>query len=345
MTMVSMNSSDSPLCQLCGKADTRTFAVAKDYNWKIPGFFNYLICSVCGFVFQNPDCVVTDFSRLYPRFYVSHVNGSSKETGNKINTGANAVRAAALGTFSASGNLFDIGCGSGFFLEYMRQRGWDVSGLDPAKEHVTFANKELGLDTVANGFWPDPANIKGKMDAVSFLHAIEHFEKPVEALSATREILNPGGLLLIETPNSVSWPIRIFRSRALALDAPRHMVLFDSNTLSMALEKAGFKILRLFTYSPSTLEYTESVRYILQDLGLRRQVPKKNSAADCSNSSQVNSKKSEVMFFSAGKMTMHFFEKLLFRSLNAIADRLGYGCNLIAVARMIENDGTVQSQR
>jgi 2-polyprenyl-3-methyl-5-hydroxy-6-metoxy-1,4-benzoquinol methylase len=335
VTKLLLKSTDNLVCPLCKSTKSGTFTVAKDYNWGVSGSFTFLRCTDCGLVFQNPEGAKKSYSQIYPQFYGAYANGSSRDYEDKINTHANAIRGRALETFLASGTLFDVGCGSGFFLKFMKRRGWDVSGLDPAKEHVAFAKERLKIKNVHQGFWPAADRHMKKVDAVSFLHVIEHLQNPGRALLEAKEMMHSGGVIIIETPNVESWPIRIFRSRALTLDAPRHMVLFSLKTLSIALEKAGFKILHLVTFSPSTLEYTESIRYLMQDLGLRKRILKNITVTDDRGEDHKRLISPNNSLSSKAKRAVHFYEKLLFRGVNVLSDRLGHGCNLMAVAKVI----------
>lgn len=307
--------------------------MSKDYNWGISGSFIYLRCAGCDLVFQNPICLDKNFSQLYPQFYGAHANGSAKDLDGKINTRANAIRARTLETFLASGTLFDVGCGSGFFLEFMRRRGWHVSGLDPAEEHVAFAKDQLGLDNLSQGLWPSVDSNMERVGAVSFLHVIEHLDHPVKNLAAAREILEPGGLLLIETPNIKSWPARIFRSRWVTLDAPRHLNLFSPDNLCYALEQADFEILHLATYSPSTIEYTESIRYALMDLKLRRGVNPNQNAENRTAAKGLDNELAFSHYIPCLKQRFHYCERLFFYCVNSLADLMGCGCNVLIVAR------------
>ncbi len=322
-------------CPLCGKADSRSFAVTKDYNWGISGSFNYLRCTDCGLVFQNTKCLGKKISQLYPKFYGTHSADSTEDFESKINTRANSIRAETLENFLASGAIFDVGCGSGFFLKFMRRRGWDVSGLDPAQEHVTFATDKLGLDNVSTGGWPPTYNKMKKVDVVSFLHVIEHLTHPTMAIAAAKNMMVPGGLLLIETPNIKSWPARIFRSRWVALDAPRHLNLFSPDNLQYALKKADFEILYVTTYSPSTMEYSESFRYALADLNLYRRFDS-NSNIDNMSSLEGSEKNSEASNpIQRLKQTGLHCERLFINYINGLADLMGSGCNILLLARAV----------
>lgn len=328
-----LKSTDSMACPLCGSTNSGTFAVTKDYNWGISGSFIYVRCTGCGLVFQDSKTAEKNLSQLYPQFYGSYVNGWSQDLEDKINNRANAIRARTLKTFLASGTLFDVGCGSGFFLEFMKRRGWNVSGLDPAKEHVAFAKEKLGLDNIEVGLWPSADSHMKKVDAVSFLHVIEHLNHPVMSLAAARDILVPGGLLLIETPNIKSWPARIFRSRWVTLDAPRHLNLFSPDNLRHALEQADFEILHLATYSPSTMEYTESIRYAMMDLKLHWDDSRNQNVENRTAVKDPDSKPAVPHFIPGLKKMAHLYERKFFYCINTLADLLGYGCNVIIVAK------------
>jgi 2-polyprenyl-3-methyl-5-hydroxy-6-metoxy-1,4-benzoquinol methylase len=322
-------------CPLCGKVDSKSFTVAKDYNWGISGSFFYLRCTDCGLVFQNTKCLGKKLSQLYPKFYGTHAGDSTKNFEGKINTRANTIRAKTLENFLAPGAIFDVGCGSGFFLEFMRRRGWDVSGLDPAEEHVTFATDKLGLDNVSTGIWPLTYSKMRKVDVVSFLHVIEHLTHPTMAIAAAKNMMVPGGLLLIETPNIKSWPARIFRSRWVALDAPRHLNLFSPDNLQYALKEADFEILYVTTYSPSTMEYSDSLRYALADLNLYRRFDS-NQNIDNKSSIEGSEKNSEASnLIQRLKQMCHHCERSFIYCINGLAALMGSGCNILLLARAV----------
>jgi 2-polyprenyl-3-methyl-5-hydroxy-6-metoxy-1,4-benzoquinol methylase len=48
----------------------------------------------------------------------------------------------------------------------------------------------------------EDANFKGQtFDVVVLIHIIEHFFEPAAVLHKTRQLLRPGGLVFLETPN------------------------------------------------------------------------------------------------------------------------------------------------
>jgi 2-polyprenyl-3-methyl-5-hydroxy-6-metoxy-1,4-benzoquinol methylase len=272
---------------------------------------------------------------LYPSHYGTTIRDPSEDPETKMNTPVQIVRSRFIERFAPAvpGSIFDIGCGSGFFLEFMRRRGWSISGIEPSSEHVTYATRHLGLQSVYQGMWPLNHEKNGELDVVSLFHVIEHLPSPIQALSAAKEILHPEGIVVLETPNVESWPAKFFGRRWVTLDAPRHLNLFSKYTLRYCLGKAGFEVLMLKTISPSTMEYTESIRYVLQDLGVRRygNGPRK--------STEKKEKETKTMGYQrhvsekSTKKLLHNIEICFFHSVNTLAASFDSGCNLLAVGR------------
>lgn len=136
--------------------------------------------------------------------------------------------------------LLDLGCGNGGFLLQMQKAGWDVSGLEPDLLAVE-AGKKAGLNVNVgtlqkNSYPPD------HFEAITMSHVIEHLHNPVEVLRCCHEILRPGGTLWIATPNLNSIGHSAFGRDWMALDPPRHLVIFTPASLKAALQKIGFEV-------------------------------------------------------------------------------------------------------
>jgi hypothetical protein len=68
-------------------------------------------------------------------------------------------------------------------------------------------------------------------------------EDPKAVIAAGFEMLAPGGVMIVETPNLAAWDPRLFRKRYWGgWHCPRHWILYDDTTLRRAFEEAGFSI-------------------------------------------------------------------------------------------------------
>jgi ubiquinone/menaquinone biosynthesis C-methylase UbiE len=145
----------------------------------------------------------------------------------------------------SQGRLLDVGAGNGSLVERMCTLGWEAEGLDFDRRSVE-SGRSRGL-TFHLGGLPDQRFPEKSFDAITMSHSIEHVHDPVSWLAEAQRILKPGGRLAIATPNARSWLHRRFREHWFALDPPRHLHLFNRDTLAAALHKAGFEAFRVFT--------------------------------------------------------------------------------------------------
>jgi len=107
-------------------------------------------------------------------------------------------RLAACG--AAGGQLLDVGCAHGWFLDAAHRRGYAASGIEPDRDVASKA-VQRGHD-VKHGLFPDVLSARARFDVVVFNDVFEHLPDPRAALHAIAEALRPGGLLAINLPNS-----------------------------------------------------------------------------------------------------------------------------------------------
>jgi 2-polyprenyl-3-methyl-5-hydroxy-6-metoxy-1,4-benzoquinol methylase len=314
-------------CPICGCMKTVHAWTATDLNWKTQGSFPYIRCKGCGAFFRPVGSTIS--ADAYPQGYGTYGNPESPFIQSRINSTANHRRAEFLESIRKPGTILDVGCGSGFFLAHLRSRGWQVHGLEPAVEHVAFARNVLGLPNVIQGTWPPAKGFSRQFDAVTMIHLIEHMPDPMTALTAARYSLCERGTVLLETPNSESWPARIFGPRWVTLDAPRHMVIFSPKSLAQCLKAAEFGKIRTITYSPSTMEWSESLRHMLNQKRLkdrRSALPAVSVPYLTRDARSDNRLRQQIL------KPVHTAESLLYRSINKFADTKGQGCNILAAA-------------
>ncbi len=100
--------------------------------------------------------------------------------------------------------LLDLGCGRGEWLELLREHGVHAYGVDSNEQFISMA-KQRGLDVLcADGL----AHLKQLPDqsasVLSAFHLVEHltFTELHVLVREAHRILVPGGILIMETPNS-----------------------------------------------------------------------------------------------------------------------------------------------
>lgn len=140
------------------------------------------------------------------------------------------------------GRLLDVGCGNGGFLMLAQQAGWQVEGLDFDEGAVSTA-RSRGLAVRCGGI--EVLDWRGEcFDVITICHAIEHVHDPASVLRRLHSLLKPGGSLWLDTHNFGSIDAARFGPAWRDLDPPRHLVLFNPESLRRCLAEAGFGSIR-----------------------------------------------------------------------------------------------------
>jgi SAM-dependent methyltransferase len=188
-------------------------------------------CTACGMVYSDPrgrpDPVARPAVTDDPEAYLANARARF----------AALVRCTGL----TGGRLLDVGCYDGAFLLAARQCGYEAIGVEPSAEGAAAA-RSRGLTVIETPF--EQAALPGPFDVVSFVHSLEHFADPLDALRRARAVLAPGGAVLVEVPNFDTWSRRLLGRRWRQFIAD-HFHFFEPATLRRALERSGFTIRHL----------------------------------------------------------------------------------------------------
>lgn len=234
-------------CQLCG-SESRTLKFQD-------GPFRVLTCGGCGLVYVTP--------RLQGQALVDVYGASYWRSDNPKQRGyADYAREAALylKTFEkrmalvarwlpANARMLDIGCAAGYFLHVAAQRGHDVHGVELSAAIAGEAIKLLGRERVFVGTLDGAIAARSwtthSFDFVTLWDVIEHLPEPQAVLTRARELLKPGGRLLLETQNVASRWARLLGRRWHHYKHDEHLYHFSPATIRRLLDDCGFRPLAL----------------------------------------------------------------------------------------------------
>jgi len=100
------------------------------------------------------------------------------------------------------GKVLDIGCGGGLFLSLLKAEGAQVTGIELSDSRAQYAatkhNLEIHKRPIESNFWQK--SYANHFDAVTMWDVIEHVNYPFQALQSAANVLQKGGLLIIDTP-------------------------------------------------------------------------------------------------------------------------------------------------
>ena len=99
--------------------------------------------------------------------------------------------------------VLDMGCGAGLLAEPLARLGGRVTGIDAAPENIEAARSHAVQSGLTIDFRTgDAAAVAGEtFDLVTCLEVIEHVSDPTAFVTSLAELLAPGGLLILSTPN------------------------------------------------------------------------------------------------------------------------------------------------
>jgi 2-polyprenyl-3-methyl-5-hydroxy-6-metoxy-1,4-benzoquinol methylase len=139
-----------------------------------------------------------------------------------------------------TGKILDIGCGTGYFLNEAKHKGWETFGIEKNKNANKLAIEHFDL------FVKPETHIykfsKESFDVITLWHVLEHFEDLSEIMEKIYGLLSPDGIAVIAVPNCSSYDAKHYRAYWAGYDIPRHLWHFTPKTMDLLAKKFGFTI-------------------------------------------------------------------------------------------------------
>lgn len=266
-------------CAVCGTANGELVAQGKDFEYSTSDdTFQCYKCNDCGNLYLDPRPSMDSLAVIYPSNYYSY--NYDQAVHPLARAGKDFLDKAKIKRWlSYLGNrprrfALDVGCGNGRYLRVLEEFGFPKSGLygvEMSAEQIERLNADGfrgfngTLEQVANEL---PA---GQFDLLVLLQVLEHVAEPKEMMKTLYQLLAPGGILIIETPNTASLDFQLFRRRYWGgYHFPRHWNLFDCSVLRRLAEDSGLELLA-FNFLPAQTFWIYSLHnYFVDQKGLRQ---------------------------------------------------------------------------
>lgn len=230
-------------CNYCQSDDTSLVNSGPDLFLDLPGDFKLVQCNVCGLIYQNPQLSRAELEPHYPKIYEPYRKNPDDELSffRKIDSqhGLNRRCRQLMKYRPQPGNILDIGCATGLFLNTMSDHGWLVTGIEPSKYASEYARKTFNIN-VKTGVLEDLNIPTDEFDVVTMWDVLEHVPDPRMTLTEVARVLKPEGLLALSLPNPTCPEAKIFGDSWIGWDRPRHLYLFTPDILQKYLWDAGF---------------------------------------------------------------------------------------------------------
>ncbi len=218
-------------CDLCGSDEYTPIEVARPY---IGDNEPPVVCMGCGFVYVRERRSSAEVAKSWDDIW-----------GEGYTSEWPAVKARLFyvaewldQTIGLEGKaLLDIGAGEGTFLKMALVRGANVAGLEPFAENADLI-KISGISCL-HGTIEGLVGVDG-YDIITILWTLENCADCIGMLKRARELLKPGGHIVVATGSRILVPFKKPLSKYFSDNpADTHCFRFSRNTLAGALWISG----------------------------------------------------------------------------------------------------------
>jgi len=215
----------------------------------------YYIEPSSGTIFQSPLPTIAEMASYLDHEYASGAYRRYAEARDlKIATARRRI--ARIQSFAPRRRLLDVGCSCGFFLEAASDGGFDISGVELSSAAISLARPDIRARIVCGDVNVLLGKSDRRFDVVTAFDIIEHTHDPARFLREIRAILEPGGLLVVSTPDTGHVLRRLMGRSWPMLQPLQHTVLFSRQGMAQLLGGCGFRVAAVESTSKTiTLDY------------------------------------------------------------------------------------------
>jgi 2-polyprenyl-3-methyl-5-hydroxy-6-metoxy-1,4-benzoquinol methylase len=141
------------------------------------------------------------------------------------------------------GEILDIGCGTGAFLNTMKTAGWAITGLEPDDIARKKATELYGIQPQS------PEKLfelqSATYNAITMWHVLEHVHELHAYIKQLHHLLTPQGKIFIAVPNYTSYDAGLYNDSWAAYDVPRHLYHFSPASMEHLLTTYNLQLTTL----------------------------------------------------------------------------------------------------
>jgi SAM-dependent methyltransferase len=269
-------------CRICGNADKNRELNLKENQHGTNESFTYFQCAHCECI-QIAE-IPENLGQYYPNDYYAFdpADGNSylrKKLGffKSVQTdyliyGRNPVLGSLFTIGYPSHRIFDwlrnmqlsknacildIGCGAGVILKQLFQLGFhNLTGVDP------FIEKDYHFSDGFHIYKKDPLELEVNktFDCIMMHHSFEHMVEEKAVLRKAKDLIKPGGKILIRIPIFSKPLLEKYGEHLVSLDAPRHIYVHSPKSMELICRQTGLKIDKI-EYDADAFSFWASEQY------------------------------------------------------------------------------------
>lgn len=242
----------------CNTCSSNSFSEVLKKESSKSELFTVVMCNNCKLVQVNPQPSFQEVLKYYSNDYFSKRSdrGYDNYYSEKVKSEIERVfklNLADLDFFSWEADLvdtkstIDIGCAAGYFVNFMKSRGWNASGIEIAEGPASFGKEKLGLNIYQEDFLKWDVEISQKFDLITLWASIEHLHQPRETLEKIHKHLKPNGRMILSTCR-YGLQAKVKGLNWRYLNVPEHLYYYSLSNLIELCNTIGFNKVKHITY-------------------------------------------------------------------------------------------------
>lgn len=229
-------------CVVCGEENWR-----KKFNRLGADFVE---CANCGLIKMEP---IPSFEQISNHYSKKFASGNYELLRRYEADYETIYRQFLKFTTSHSGNpqgqkLLDIGCFTGRFLDVAKHAGFLTHGVEYQSEAAIIANEKHGGRVHCGPIESYSEASSSSFDVVTLFGVIEHVTEPDNTVRIIAELIKQGGIFIIQTPNTASFPARLLGKWWPVYAPVEHIYYFSSRNIKILLERYGFRVTKFVNH-------------------------------------------------------------------------------------------------
>lgn len=206
-----------------------------------------------------------DYSQLYDKDYFQIYQADIGSSQYQKRARMYYQEYQRITSYIQQGNVLDVGCGLGDFLQMFDSKRWQRYGIEVAPFAIDIA-RTRGIEMEL------PDDPQEFFDLVIFRGTIQVMDLPLTAIQNCFRWLRPGGyMVFLATPNTGGIYYRLFQE--LPSPDPTNFMLVSDRILSQVLKNFGMEVLHFefpYVHTPYAHPVRDIYYFLLRCIGIRR---------------------------------------------------------------------------
>ena len=197
----------------------------------------YVKCTQCDIVYLNPVFKDENLEKYYRTNHDLQSEIVANDGDFYTNIYSKGLR--AIERVAPKGNILDIGCSAGIFLDLAKEAGWKTYGVELNEREASYATAKG--HTIYNKFLNE-VTFESPLEAICLWDVFEHLKDGEVYLNDMKALLAKSGVVFLQIPSADSLAAKMLREKCNMYDGIEHVNLYSCKSIEKLAQKCGFEI-------------------------------------------------------------------------------------------------------